>query len=136
MSTFQFIAAKFAMLSDIEGEPVLDGCAVKGDLRGRQSLSKSLHSSQTASIHQILLRSVHKGSIWAKQIDEEEKNVEICELQEAIGDVFNPFVLISLGWSVFTLCLTIYFVTQADDSMNDPPRCSFFRQSFLCVQDD
>ena len=48
--------------------------------------------------------------------------IKITRLQAAIGDVFNPFVLMSLGWSVFSLCLTIYFVTQADETMYEPPR--------------
>lgn len=38
-----------------------------------------------------------------------------------MGKAFNPFILFSLGWAVFSLCLTIYFVTQSDSHFTPPP---------------
>lgn len=38
--------------------------------------------------------------------------LKITQLQQSIGDLFNPFVFVALGSSVFCLCLTIYFITQ------------------------
>lgn len=40
--------------------------------------------------------------------------LKIASVQECIGNLFNPFIMFSLGWTIFTLCLTIYFITQAN----------------------
>ncbi len=38
--------------------------------------------------------------------------IDLTDLQSAASDFFGPWIFCSLGWSVFSLCLTIYFVTQ------------------------
>lgn len=45
--------------------------------------------------------------------------MECCA--DLMGKAFNPFILFSLGWAVFSLCLTIYFVTQSDSHFTPPP---------------
>ena len=45
--------------------------------------------------------------------------MKLADGQEAIGNLFNPFILFSLGWSIFILCLTIYFVTQMNYDLNE-----------------
>ena len=40
--------------------------------------------------------------------------LRICQFSYNMGKVFNPFVGFTILWTVFTLCLSIYFVTQAD----------------------
>ncbi|TKR88766.1 hypothetical protein L596_012959 [Steinernema carpocapsae] len=49
-----------------------------------------------------------------------EQFLRITSVQEAIGDMFNPFILFSLAWSLLLLCLTIYFVTQPTSSLLEP----------------
>ncbi|CAI4222549.1 unnamed protein product [Auanema sp. JU1783] len=49
-----------------------------------------------------------------------EQFLRITNVQEAIGNVFNPFVLFSLAWSMLVLCLTIYFMTQPHSSLLEP----------------
>uniref|UniRef100_A0A914W8I0 Gustatory receptor n=1 Tax=Plectus sambesii TaxID=2011161 RepID=A0A914W8I0_9BILA len=46
--------------------------------------------------------------------------LKISTVQDCISNVFNPFILFSLGWTLFCLCLTIYFITQATSSMDEP----------------
>ncbi|PAV64431.1 hypothetical protein WR25_07019 [Diploscapter pachys] len=41
-----------------------------------------------------------------------EQFLRITTVQEAIGDLFNPFVLFSFAWSMMILCLTIYFLAN------------------------
>uniref|UniRef100_A0A914UV15 Transmembrane protein n=1 Tax=Plectus sambesii TaxID=2011161 RepID=A0A914UV15_9BILA len=50
-----------------------------------------------------------------------KKFVDICDLQGAAGNIFGPWIMCSLGWSLFTLCLTIYFATQAKTFADLPP---------------
>uniref|UniRef100_A0A1I7YDF0 G_PROTEIN_RECEP_F1_2 domain-containing protein n=1 Tax=Steinernema glaseri TaxID=37863 RepID=A0A1I7YDF0_9BILA len=49
-----------------------------------------------------------------------EQFLRITSVQEAIGKLFNPFILFSLAWSLLLLCLTIYFVTQPTSSLLEP----------------
>ncbi|VDL71161.1 unnamed protein product [Nippostrongylus brasiliensis] len=49
-----------------------------------------------------------------------EQFLRIASAQEAVGSLFNPFVLFSLAWSILVLCLTIYFITQPHSSLLDP----------------
>ena len=45
----------------------------------------------------------------------------ICQVQKRMGNLFNPFIIFSVGWTMFTLCLTIYFCTQATSTTDAPP---------------
>ncbi|KAK5975787.1 Egg laying defective EGL-47A [Trichostrongylus colubriformis] len=49
-----------------------------------------------------------------------EQFLRITTAQEAVGNLFNPFILFSLAWSMLVLCLTIYFVTQPHSSLVEP----------------
>ncbi|KAK6757305.1 hypothetical protein RB195_015246 [Necator americanus] len=49
-----------------------------------------------------------------------EQFLRITNVQEAVGSLFNPFVLFSLAWSMLVLCLTIYFITQPHSSLLEP----------------
>uniref|UniRef100_A0A914WTM5 Gustatory receptor n=1 Tax=Plectus sambesii TaxID=2011161 RepID=A0A914WTM5_9BILA len=50
-----------------------------------------------------------------------EQFLHLCGLQNDMSNLFNPFILFALGWSVFSLCLTIYFVTQTDAHFPEIP---------------
>lgn len=41
-----------------------------------------------------------------------EQFTRITNVQEAVGDVFNPLLLFSLAWSLLVLCLTLYFLSE------------------------
>ncbi|CAI5453467.1 unnamed protein product [Caenorhabditis angaria] len=41
-----------------------------------------------------------------------EQFLRITNVQEAVGEVFNPFLLFSLAWSLIVVCLTIYFLSE------------------------
>ncbi|KAL6743380.1 hypothetical protein Aduo_016424 [Ancylostoma duodenale] len=49
-----------------------------------------------------------------------EQFLRITNVQEAVGNLFNPFILFSLAWSMLVLCLTIYFITQPHSSLLEP----------------
>uniref|UniRef100_A0A158P612 G_PROTEIN_RECEP_F1_2 domain-containing protein n=1 Tax=Angiostrongylus cantonensis TaxID=6313 RepID=A0A158P612_ANGCA len=49
-----------------------------------------------------------------------EQFLRITNVQEAVGNLFNPFILFSLAWSMLILCLTIYFITQPHSSLLEP----------------
>uniref|UniRef100_A0A0N4W795 G protein-coupled receptor n=1 Tax=Haemonchus placei TaxID=6290 RepID=A0A0N4W795_HAEPC len=49
-----------------------------------------------------------------------EQFLRITSAQEAVGNLFNPFILFSLAWSMLVLCLTIYFITQPHSSLLEP----------------
>ncbi|KAK6056190.1 hypothetical protein COOONC_06306 [Cooperia oncophora] len=49
-----------------------------------------------------------------------EQFLRITNVQEAVGNLFNPFILFSLAWSMLVLCLTIYFITQPHSSLVEP----------------
>ncbi|CAD6196432.1 unnamed protein product [Caenorhabditis auriculariae] len=49
-----------------------------------------------------------------------EQFLRITNVQEAVGNLFNPFLLFSLAWSLLVLCLTIYFLTQPHSSLMVP----------------
>uniref|UniRef100_A0A9J2P2B0 Gustatory receptor n=1 Tax=Ascaris lumbricoides TaxID=6252 RepID=A0A9J2P2B0_ASCLU len=46
--------------------------------------------------------------------------LKITSVQEAIGNLFNPFILFSLAWSLVILSLTIYFITEPTSSLVEP----------------
>lgn len=37
---------------------------------------------------------------------------DLADAQCCVGDVFGPWILVTLGWTLFSLCLTIYFATK------------------------
>ncbi|KAK6010327.1 hypothetical protein OSTOST_24647, partial [Ostertagia ostertagi] len=49
-----------------------------------------------------------------------EQFLRVTNAQEAVGNLFNPFILFSLAWSMLVLCLTIYFITQPHSSLVEP----------------
>ncbi|CAP36661.2 Protein CBR-EGL-47 [Caenorhabditis briggsae] len=49
-----------------------------------------------------------------------EQFTRITNVQEAIGDVFNPLLLFSLAWSLLVLCLTIYFSSEPTSTLLVP----------------
>uniref|UniRef100_A0A7I5ECW4 G protein-coupled receptor n=1 Tax=Haemonchus contortus TaxID=6289 RepID=A0A7I5ECW4_HAECO len=49
-----------------------------------------------------------------------EQFLRITSAQATVGNLFNPFILFSLAWSMLVLCLTIYFITQPHSSLLEP----------------
>ncbi|CAH04730.1 putative G-protein coupled receptor egl-47 [Caenorhabditis elegans] len=49
-----------------------------------------------------------------------EQFTRITNVQEAVGDVFNPLLLFSLAWSLLVLCLTLYFLSEPTSTLLVP----------------
>ncbi|VDK61386.1 unnamed protein product [Anisakis simplex] len=57
--------------------------------------------------------------------------LRITSVQEAIGDLFNPFIMFSLAWSLVILSLTIYFLTEPSSSLVEPLSAFQFRSEAI-----
>ncbi len=88
---------------------------------GAQLIGEIRRNYKPQPIQQQRLRSPAGGARKHSLKFYYQRFVELVELQMATGDFFNPYIAFTFLWSIFILCLMIYFVINAGDSFADPP---------------